>query len=73
MYFHKRLDNVRDTNIEEKIMIINNFLINIRKLDNETLSSDKLKLKSNHPFFLSAATISKTWYQIQKDTLKKGN
>ena len=73
MYFHKRLNDVRDTNIKEKIKIINNFLNNIEKLDHETLSADKLKLNSNHPLFFSSAKLSKTWYNIQNEILKKNS
>jgi hypothetical protein len=73
MYFHKRLKDVRDTNIKEKIKIINNFLNNIEKLDHETLSADKLKLNSNHPLFFSSAKLSKTWYNIQNEILKKNS
>jgi hypothetical protein len=59
----------RNTNEEEKNLIISNFVKNIDMIQSEIIDPKDLNLSKDHPLLWSNSYISKSWYDIQKNIL----
>ena len=59
----------RNTNEDEKNLIINNFIKSISNKTDEILDPKDLNLSKDHPLLWSNSLISKSWYNLQKNNL----